>query len=109
MTFVFPAGRAGAGFSLPIRAQLGHVVGRGPRLCYATPQEARLSGFPAVKSLWVCLSEPACDEQRRATDASLAESKKGPYYGPFKSGAEIAAFMKKPLPGARPSKSNKSR
>ena len=48
-------------------------------------------------------------EQRRATDASLAESEKGPYYGPFKSGAEIAAFMTKPLPGARPSKSNKSR
>ena len=34
-------------------------------------------------------------EQRRALDASLAEAEKGPYYGPFKNGAEIAAFMKK--------------
>jgi hypothetical protein len=48
-------------------------------------------------------------EQRRAIDASLAESEKGPYYGPFQSGAEIAAFMKKRLRRARPSKSNKSR
>jgi hypothetical protein len=48
-------------------------------------------------------------EKRRAIDASLAESEKGPYYGPFKSGAEIAAFMKKTLPGAGPSKSNRSR
>jgi bifunctional DNA-binding transcriptional regulator/antitoxin component of YhaV-PrlF toxin-antitoxin module len=48
-------------------------------------------------------------EERRALDASLAESEKGPYYGPFKSGAEITAFMKKRLRGARPSKSNNSR
>jgi hypothetical protein len=34
-------------------------------------------------------------EQRRALDASLAKAEKGPYYGPFKNGAEIAAFMKK--------------
>ena len=36
-------------------------------------------------------------EERRTIDASLAESEKGPYYGPFQSGAEIAAFMKKRL------------
>ena len=48
-------------------------------------------------------------EQRQAIDASLAESEKGPYYGPFKGGAEIAAFMKKTVPGAKPSKSKKSR
>jgi len=47
--------------------------------------------------------------QRRAIDASLAESEKGPYYGPFRNGSEIAAFMKKRRRGARPSKSNKSR
>ena len=34
-------------------------------------------------------------EQRRALDAILAKAEKGPYYGPFKNGAEIAAFMKK--------------
>jgi len=48
-------------------------------------------------------------EERRAIDVSLAESEKGPYYGPFKGGAEIAAFMKKRLRSARPSKSDKSR
>jgi AbrB family looped-hinge helix DNA binding protein len=47
--------------------------------------------------------------QRRALNASLAESEKGPYYGPFESGAEIAAFMKERQRGARPSQSNKSR
>ena len=48
-------------------------------------------------------------EERRAIDVSLAESESGPYHGPFKSGAEIAAFMKKRVRSARPSKSNKSR
>jgi AbrB family looped-hinge helix DNA binding protein len=48
-------------------------------------------------------------EARRAIDASLAESEKGPYYGPFKGGAEIAAFMKKRPRGIRPSRSSKSR
>ena len=48
-------------------------------------------------------------EERRAINASLTESEKGPYYGPFKSGVEIAAFMKKRLRSAKPSKSKKSR
>jgi AbrB family looped-hinge helix DNA binding protein len=48
-------------------------------------------------------------EQRRALDASLAESEKGPYYGPFKSGAEIAVFMKKRGRRANRSKSKNSR
>jgi AbrB family looped-hinge helix DNA binding protein len=57
---------------------------------------------------------PTADEeytpaQRRALDASLAEAEKGPYYGPFKSGAEIAAFMKKRLRSAKSSKPKKSR
>lgn len=34
-------------------------------------------------------------EQRRRLSASLAEAEKGPYFGPFKNGAEVAAFMKK--------------
>lgn len=48
-------------------------------------------------------------EERRAIDVSLDASEKGPYYGPFKSGAEIAVFMKKRPRRASPSKSNKSR
>ncbi len=47
--------------------------------------------------------------QRRAIDTSLAESEKGPHYGPFKNGAEISAFMKKRLRSARSSKPKKSR
>jgi hypothetical protein len=47
--------------------------------------------------------------ERRAIDASLAESEKGPYHGPFKSGAEIGAFVKKRLRSARPPKSKRSR
>ena len=34
-------------------------------------------------------------EQRRGLNASLAEAEKGPHYGPFKNGAEVAAFLKK--------------
>src|ERR1035441_3463881 len=33
-------------------------------------------------------------EQRRRLNASLAEAEKGPYFGPFKNSAEVAAFMK---------------
>ena len=32
-------------------------------------------------------------EQRRIIDARLADAEKGPYYGPFKDGAEVAAFL----------------
>jgi len=43
---------------------------------------------------------PAADDEytpdeRRALDASLTKAEKGPYYGPFKNGAEVAAFLKK--------------
>jgi AbrB family looped-hinge helix DNA binding protein len=47
--------------------------------------------------------------QRRMIDASLAEAEKGPYHGPFKNGAEIAAFMKKRQRSAMLAKSKKSR
>lgn len=39
-------------------------------------------------------------EQRRMIDARLREAEKGPFYGPFKSGAEIAAFLKARARGA---------
>jgi AbrB family looped-hinge helix DNA binding protein len=34
-------------------------------------------------------------EQRRFVDAGIVEGRKGPFYGPFKNGGEIEAFMKK--------------
>jgi len=34
-------------------------------------------------------------EQRRIIDARLAKAEKGPFFGPFKNGAEVAAFLKK--------------
>jgi hypothetical protein len=34
-------------------------------------------------------------EQRRIVNARLDAAEKGPYYGPFKNGAEVAAFLKK--------------
>ncbi len=34
-------------------------------------------------------------EQRRIVDARLIRAEKGPYYGPFKNGDEVAAFLKK--------------
>jgi len=33
--------------------------------------------------------------QRKIIDARLSQAEKGPYYGPFKDGAEVAAFLKK--------------
>ena len=41
-------------------------------------------------------------EQRRVIDARLAKAEKGPYYGPFKNGAEVAAFLKKWQRSAKP-------
>ena len=57
---------------------------------------------------------PAADdeytpEQRRIIDASLAQAEKGPYYGPFKNGAEVAAFLKKWQRRSRSAKAKKSR
>src|SRR5260370_11505097 len=34
-------------------------------------------------------------EQRRLINARLDEGEKGPYYGPFKSGPEVARFLTK--------------
>ena len=33
-------------------------------------------------------------EQRRAIKAEVVQARKGPYHGPFKSGDELAAYMK---------------
>ena len=48
-------------------------------------------------------------EQRRLIDARLREAEKGPFYGPFKDGAEIAVFLKARARAARPGKSRKRR
>jgi len=42
--------------------------------------------------------------QRRYIDARLREAARGPYYGPFKNGAEVAAFLKKWQAAAKPAK-----
>jgi hypothetical protein len=47
-------------------------------------------------------------ERRRSISARLDRAEKGPFYGPFKNGAEVAAFLKKKAPiAARPAKSRK--
>jgi AbrB family looped-hinge helix DNA binding protein len=49
-------------------------------------------------------------EQRRIIDARLDEAEKGPYFGPFRDGAEVAAFLKKKIQRtAKAAKSKKSR
>src|SRR5690242_884317 len=47
-------------------------------------------------------------EQRRLINARLVEAEKGPYYGPFKSGAEVAAFLKKWKAKNKPAKLKKT-
>jgi hypothetical protein len=34
-------------------------------------------------------------EERRNIKAQIKEAAKGPFYGPFKSGAEVVAFLRK--------------
>jgi AbrB family looped-hinge helix DNA binding protein len=60
------------------------------------------SKFPAA-------DEEYTPEQRRRLNASLAEAEKGPYYGPFKNGAEVAAFLKKWRRRAKSAKSKTPR
>jgi hypothetical protein len=57
-------------------------------------------------------SLPSADDeytpaQRRAINAGIAEGRKGPYYGPFKSGAEVAAFLKEWKSKGKPAKLKK--
>jgi AbrB family looped-hinge helix DNA binding protein len=47
-------------------------------------------------------------EQRRIINARLDEAEKGPFLGPFKTGAEVAAFLRKRVRStARAAKSRK--
>jgi AbrB family looped-hinge helix DNA binding protein len=48
-------------------------------------------------------------EQRRMIDARLDKAEKGPFFGPFKNGDEVAAFLKKRQRSAKPVKLKKSR
>ena len=48
-------------------------------------------------------------EQRRFIDARLAKAEKGPFYGPFKNGAEVSAFLKKWQTSVTPAKLKNSR
>ena len=43
-------------------------------------------------------------EQRRIIDARLREAEKGPFHGPFKNGAEVAAFLRKTIKSRRGAK-----
>jgi len=47
-------------------------------------------------------------EQHSIINARLDKAEKGPFYGPFKNGAEVAAFLKEKVRStARPAKSKK--
>jgi AbrB family looped-hinge helix DNA binding protein len=46
------------------------------------------SGFPTAEGEYTAA-------QRRVIDSCLADGEKGPFYGPFKSGDEIAAFIRR--------------
>jgi len=61
------------------------------------------------RSKFPTADEEYSPEQRRIINARLAEAEKGPYYGPFKSGAEVAAFLKKRTRSAKRAKLKKSR
>ena len=69
-----------------------------------TPQLAvNRSKFPAADDEYT-------PEQRRSISARLDEAEKGPFFGPFKNGTEVAAYLKEKGPGAaRPAKSRKLR
>ena len=45
--------------------------------------------------------------QRKSLDARLARAERGPYFGPFKNGAEVAAFLKKRTGKGAKSKSSR--
>ena len=47
-------------------------------------------------------------EQRRAVDRGIAEGRRGPYYGPFKDGAEVEAFLRKWKAKGKPAKLKKT-
>ena len=63
----------------------------------------------AARALFPNADDEYTAEQRRMIDARLREAEKGPFYGPFKDGAEIAAFLKARARGARPARTRKPR
>ena len=48
-------------------------------------------------------------EQRRLIKAQIKQAEKGPWHGPFGSGAGVAAFLKKTVKSQRSSKALKAR
>jgi AbrB family looped-hinge helix DNA binding protein len=48
-------------------------------------------------------------EQRRILDARLKQAEKGPVYGPFKNGREVAAFLKEWQRNAKPKRHKRTR
>jgi bifunctional DNA-binding transcriptional regulator/antitoxin component of YhaV-PrlF toxin-antitoxin module len=43
-------------------------------------------------------------EQRRIINARIAEARKGPYYGPFETGAEAVKFLRKEIKARKAAK-----
>ena len=77
-----------------VRAAVGLMEGdfvdvrvTGRRIVITPSQEIDRSKFP--------VADEYTAEQRRVIDARLAKSEKGPFFGPFKNGTEVAAFLKK--------------
>jgi bifunctional DNA-binding transcriptional regulator/antitoxin component of YhaV-PrlF toxin-antitoxin module len=67
-----------------------------PKLAVDRPQ------FPAA-------DDESTPEQRRAIDSRLREAERGPFYGPFKDGDGIAAFLKGRARAAKPARTRKPR
>lgn len=63
---------------------------------------------PIDRSKFPTAEDEYTPSQRRVIDARLVEGEKGPFYGPFKNGDEIAAFMKKRRRDSKPAKSRRS-
>ncbi len=73
----------------------------GKKIVITRPAAIERSQFPAADDEYT-------PEQRRLIDARLAKAEKGPYYGPFKNGSEVAAFLKKWQRSARSAKLKKT-
>ena len=65
--------------------------------------------FVIDRSKFATADDEYTPEQRGIVNARLAEAEKGPYHGPFKNGAEVAAFLRKKQSSAKQTKFKKSR
>ena len=81
-----------------MRSRLSH---RASAVCYAQGEVVDYSKFPNADDEYT-------PEQRRIIDAEISEGQKGPYYGPFKSGKEIEAFLEDWKAGRIPPKLKKT-